>query len=607
MLQIILFVLSASNLLNWSYQNTKACSVLVSESSDIFPASKATTLETNRSVSSRPRPASAAGTSPAGGRAESSNPLIPLHRSRRQALQHASPLDTTIEPLDLSLSPPIVELAVHDDQLVATSPPIIISHESLHTHDYSTATATSDQTPTSLFASTITTEETDYITSNSGVSFINETSTSNSSNNSLLSTQNPTHDVMLQDDHMAIITYDKVDTLSDKNMLKNDVPIEEHESNKKLIAPDSKLTRYPEEYLLLDNSLSGFRKNLKSVHGLKSAAEQKTVLSNNTNKAVSINRVDEKNSKHSPTDNVDHAVLAEKLSPDNNYENRLLVNLTISTERRGINQSKPLYMLSISVPTNESSGFLPDVKLTPIVDTEHGFDASDTPSESLQLASSERDVNAYKESFQSTEPPVTTTTISADKMWGGECICSCPLCPDNLNSDNITESFLDDYFEPDIDSDESVILNESEYTTISTTTTSTTTEKLTSEVDGSSTFTDSTTVSNMIDFESSSDTPTSTESDVATDEFSTETSCPVVTTPLPPPPTILILEGKINFILFILFGETFLNFWICRPYVKAWKRSFCTANHAVESITHFLLFLVKHIVQNWTFIIFILD
>ncbi|XP_013175097.1 PREDICTED: teneurin-3 isoform X3 [Papilio xuthus] len=56
---IVLFVLllaiasymSASYFVNWSYQNSKACTVLVGESTEIFPASKATTLESNKSLS----------------------------------------------------------------------------------------------------------------------------------------------------------------------------------------------------------------------------------------------------------------------------------------------------------------------------------------------------------------------------------------------------------------------------------------------------------------------------------------------------------------------------------------------------------------------------
>ncbi|KAK5644102.1 hypothetical protein RI129_007947 [Pyrocoelia pectoralis] len=48
---------SASSLLNWSYQTTKTCTVLVGENSEV-PTSKTTTSETNLSTSSKPRPMS---------------------------------------------------------------------------------------------------------------------------------------------------------------------------------------------------------------------------------------------------------------------------------------------------------------------------------------------------------------------------------------------------------------------------------------------------------------------------------------------------------------------------------------------------------------------
>lgn len=61
LLHFFLFVNLASSLLNWSYQNTKACTVLVGENSDGFPVSKTTTSEDNLSTSSRPRPSSSGG------------------------------------------------------------------------------------------------------------------------------------------------------------------------------------------------------------------------------------------------------------------------------------------------------------------------------------------------------------------------------------------------------------------------------------------------------------------------------------------------------------------------------------------------------------------
>ncbi|XP_013140599.1 PREDICTED: teneurin-2-like [Papilio polytes] len=68
---IVLFVLllaiasymSASYFVNWSYQNSKACTVLVGESTEIFPASKATTLESNNKSLSKPQQSSSSASS----------------------------------------------------------------------------------------------------------------------------------------------------------------------------------------------------------------------------------------------------------------------------------------------------------------------------------------------------------------------------------------------------------------------------------------------------------------------------------------------------------------------------------------------------------------
>nr|XP_015834531.1 PREDICTED: teneurin-m isoform X5 [Tribolium castaneum] len=50
--------ISASSVLNWSYQSTKPCSVLVGENTQFVPPSKTATSETNLSTSSRPKTSS---------------------------------------------------------------------------------------------------------------------------------------------------------------------------------------------------------------------------------------------------------------------------------------------------------------------------------------------------------------------------------------------------------------------------------------------------------------------------------------------------------------------------------------------------------------------
>ncbi|XP_064214919.1 teneurin-m isoform X7 [Tribolium castaneum] len=53
--------ISASSVLNWSYQSTKPCSVLVGENTQFVPPSKTATSETNLSTSSRPKTSSSGG------------------------------------------------------------------------------------------------------------------------------------------------------------------------------------------------------------------------------------------------------------------------------------------------------------------------------------------------------------------------------------------------------------------------------------------------------------------------------------------------------------------------------------------------------------------
>ncbi|XP_044256004.1 teneurin-m isoform X5 [Tribolium madens] len=53
--------ISASSVLNWSYQSTKPCSVLVGENTQFVPPSKTATSETNLSTSTRPKTSSSGG------------------------------------------------------------------------------------------------------------------------------------------------------------------------------------------------------------------------------------------------------------------------------------------------------------------------------------------------------------------------------------------------------------------------------------------------------------------------------------------------------------------------------------------------------------------
>ncbi|XP_053597810.1 teneurin-m isoform X3 [Microplitis demolitor] len=168
---------------------------------------------------------------------------------------------------------------------------------------------------------------------------------------------------------------------------------------------------------------------------------------------------------------------------------RILVNVTISSLDSFTSTSKQIYVVSVSVPSNPVPGDL----LTPgiINIPELKTPGPDPAGAKLELESLEL-------------PPPPQPPGSPPPIWaGGECECSCP-CMDSSDDDWDSfsaddQSFADDHVD---NSEESQSYN--------------------SEFEG-------TTVSE-------------TES---TDGFSTEGLCG--TTPLPPEPTILILEGARTF------------------------------------------------------------
>lgn len=255
-----------------------------------------------------------------------------------------------------------------------------------------------------------------------------------------------------------------------------------------------------------------------------------------------------------------------------NNSSRVVVNVTISSEGTGDSLPRPLYVLSIYVPTNPSAGSLPDVKINPI-EVKHGFGNNGNPNtvESLQVATTPASTTTERQiSTTVGVQPVITTTLSGESLYGGQCLCSCPVCMDNYNSDNITDPFYDNY----VDSEEEVepltgeeinpsvlknVTGETKFTEVAKNVTLTSPVAY-DEVYSTSSINPSSWESSTLTDEitSSSEEPTSTEftSEGTTEETTegnteqstyTETSCPMVTTPLPPPPTILILEGKAIF------------------------------------------------------------
>lgn len=229
---------------------------------------------------------------------------------------------------------------------------------------------------------------------------------------------------------------------------------------------------------------------------------------------------------------------------------RVLVNVTISTEDFDGNSgskksSHPLYMLSVSVPTDGQTNNFPGINISPI----------ELPT---QTAMSSMGDNPHVEPDESTTriPPPPQPPTSPPPSWGGECECSCP-CMDSHEKDNFSEGltaseealfhelgndgFSSSYEDSDLfnsseDSQEKSNNNSSEI----------------HNLEGLFEIEESTTESWL----SSSDL-ISTESTTYPTEVTTEGFWCSGTTPLPPEPIILILEGEALFSILLFFYYCF--------------------------------------------------
>lgn len=239
---------------------------------------------------------------------------------------------------------------------------------------------------------------------------------------------------------------------------------------------------------------------------------------------------------------------------------RVLINVTIATEDSSAASSRPLYVLSVSVPTegdaiSRSSGI--NVDQVQVRTAEQLSEPS---------AASMKKIPANDESIDVADmrlpPPPQPPASPPAPIWaGGECECSCP-CMGSSSDEWDNFSALDDDLEQELESVNSTLLAENfpeepekrltdkkdgesaAKNSVRPKATSTTEDYYTSSIND--------TVENG---ESTDETSTSTyESEVSTNVWSCSGS-----TPLPPEPTILILEGEVPFSLFLCLIFFFLN------------------------------------------------
>lgn len=574
------FLLSAVNLLNWSYQSAKACTVLVGENTEAFPK---TSAETNRS-SGRPRP-------PSGGKyphADGNSVLLPPYSSsllqhstlaskhlrwRRSVNQHAiypnvdthgTNSDTPVAARDIvDDDVDDVDVAVHVDNLTSvnlvhgnvsdSTADVAVTDEGgnltiegdmfvLHPHRHASV---SDPHIVSV-------PKSNYANSNGSVDegLIEEEGSGFIATRRHVTNVHDSAADAIQRDHPTVYSYgqDEVEivrldhepvtlksggsslpqhTSPDANRLNNELKdisliggqsVDDEDvvdktdgaendrdtTGKPVISTtylsafqsDTTTVQYKDESKLdvsvfhtsIDNPSQSNRvetdvRNAATEHNPQSVAEHvpqehgSQLILHSAPESVSNSHIEvSHNIVNVSVPDVSLTALPKvsllELSPDTNgssrHAKRVLVNVTIATEDvdqsnetgHHSNNHQPVYVLSVSVPTNGDSEQVAGVDISP-------------PSQKLAsvLLGMSTD-NATHTSVSKHEPPSSlppaTTTITpspttAFPLWGGVCECTCP-CLDN--SENETGLDLEgDNTEP-VSTDVSVF---AENVTVSTT------------------------------------------------------------------------------------------------------------------------------------------
>jgi len=236
---------------------------------------------------------------------------------------------------------------------------------------------------------------------------------------------------------------------------------------------------------------------------------------------------------------------------------RVLINVTIATEDSSAVSSKPLYVLSVSVPTesgaiSHSSGNVDQVQ----VRTAERLSQPIAASMKKISTNDEEPIDAVDTRLP--PPPQPPASPPAPIWAGGECECSCP-CMGSSSDEWDNFSAIDDDLEQELESANSTLLTEN-FPEESE-------ERLTDKRDGESPVKDSVgpdAISTTEDYYPSSidnivengESTNETSASTYEPEVSTDVSSCSGNTPLPPEPTILILEGEAPFSLFLFF---FLN------------------------------------------------
>ncbi|XP_048512198.1 teneurin-m isoform X2 [Athalia rosae] len=235
-----------------------------------------------------------------------------------------------------------------------------------------------------------------------------------------------------------------------------------------------------------------------------------------------------------------HIVEVPRATEFQQQSRRVVVNVTIGTEEfAGPSEfkkaSRPLYMLSVSVPTNGEINSFPGINISPI----------QLPAQPAMSSMMSNPSVVLEQTTTTRIPPPPQPPTTPPPSWGGECECSCP-CMDSYEKDNFSEGLT---------ASEEALLRDFENESFNSSYEET--DLFNSSEDYSETnnnFTEIHNLEDLLEIEESTTESwlnstdfTDTESTTDFSETTTEGYWCSGTTPLPPEPTILILEGARTF------------------------------------------------------------
>lgn len=269
-----------------------------------------------------------------------------------------------------------------------------------------------------------------------------------------------------------------------------------------------------------DSNIITSQTNIRSEHAF-SGTESSPIVTNPTNH-VNITSPPV-NSKLNETSNIATETNSSDSTPNAKH---VLINLTISADDVNNDSFKPLYSLTVTVPTFGEVNEVPTVKITPI-NIEPTMPTNFNKPVSID---------------SSIKIPKTVNT----EDFGGSCECSCPVC-ENTNS---SDDFYDDTIEKTTPTQQDGPTLSSEYSSTEYSTNVESIESTSGIVTDVATDTiDFTTPAQYFESRSTENdytakdlsTMTSTEPDIMTTTDIPKCICPKLK-----PPPILILEGEVS-------------------------------------------------------------